>query len=101
VVEEELVYHIPNAFTPNGEGVPANEYFMPVFYSGYDPNFLEFYILNRWGDELFFTDQFGVGWDGTFRGSNQTTGAYLYKIRFKRKKDGKLIEHINTFLLIE
>lgn len=101
VVEEELVYHIPNAFTPNGEGVLANEYFMPVFYSGYDPNFLEFYILNRWGDELFFTDQFGVGWDGTFRGSNQTTGAYLYKIRFKRKKDGKLIEHINRFLLIE
>ena len=101
VVEEELVYHIPNAFTPNGEGVLANEYFMPVFYSGYDPNFLEFYILNRWGDELFFTDQFGVGWDGTFRGSNQTTGAYLYKIRFKRKKDGKLIEHVNRFLLIE
>jgi hypothetical protein len=50
---------------------------------------------------LFFTDQFGVGWDGTFRGSNQTTGAYLYKIRFKRKKDGKLIEHVNRFLLIE
>lgn len=101
VVEEELVYHIPNAFTPNGLGVDDNEYFMPVFYSGYDPNFLEFHIFNRWGDEVFFTDQFGVGWDGTFRGANQTTGAYIYKIRFKRKKDGKLIEHINTFLLIE
>ncbi|MFY0643365.1 MAG: gliding motility-associated C-terminal domain-containing protein [Bacteroidia bacterium] len=68
-------YHIPNAFTPNGDG--NNEVFKPVLvnYQNY-----ELRIYNRWGELMFQTTDVNEGWDGTYMGSPVQQGVYLYDI---------------------
>lgn len=72
---------MPNAFSPNGDGL--NDLFAPKFFheSGYVIN--HFLVYNRWGNLVFKVQNSRVkGWDGT----NQNTmdiadaGVYFYYI---------------------
>ena len=80
-LEEELIYYVPNTFTPDGDGY--NQTFKPVFTSGFDPYNYEMLIFNRWGDIIFETHDVTYGWDGTYALENCQDGVYLYKITFK------------------
>ncbi len=71
---------LPNAFTPNGDGL--NDVFRVTNPSLY-PAF-EMLIFNRWGEEVFRSDDILSGWDGTWRGRNQETGIYIWMIRYRR-----------------
>jgi len=88
-IKEELIYHIPNSFSPNNDGI--NDLYKPIFYSGYDPSYLEFKIFDRWGSEMFSTQNFGDGWDGKCQGVDAKTDTYLYSIIFRSKEDGEVI----------
>ncbi len=69
---------IPNAFTPNGDG--NND----VFRVGTIRKMLnvqEFRVFNRWGKEVFSTNDIHQGWDGTYKGVPQDPGVYHYMIR--------------------
>jgi gliding motility-associated-like protein len=81
--DEDLIYYIPNTFTPDGDG--HNQTFKPVFTSGFDPYNYEMLIYNRWGEIIFETHDVTYGWDGTYALANYTCqdGVYLYKIIFK------------------
>jgi gliding motility-associated-like protein len=63
---------MPNAFTPNGDGVndefriPANVTFQLD----------EFSVYNRWGKKIFSTADITKGWNGT----NADNGTYVYFI---------------------
>lgn len=75
IVSTEISYDIPNAFTPNNDGV--NDEFQIVNLSG--GAIREFRIYNQWGDEVYN----GVGsWDGTYQGVLQPMGTYTFYIRF-------------------
>jgi len=67
---------MPTAFTPNGDG--KNDVLKPTTVGiatlGY------FRVYNRLGQLLFSTSEFGKGWDGTFGGTAQPTGAYVYEV---------------------
>jgi gliding motility-associated-like protein len=79
-VIEEYSLDVPSAFTPDGDGV--NDV---IFVRGWGiKDVLEFRIYNRWGQEIFFTDDIHQGWDGTFKGSKQNIDTYSYfvKVRF-------------------
>lgn len=66
--------HIPNAFSPNGDGV--NDFF-EILASGYKR--LNYYkIYNRWGQEVFYSNNFKRGWDGTFKGRDCEVGTYFW-----------------------
>jgi gliding motility-associated-like protein len=69
-------YYVPNAFTPNGDGV--NDIFraIPVGMA----NTVYFRIFNRFGELLFETNQFLKGWDGTFKGKPQPNGVYVWVV---------------------
>lgn len=70
---------IPNAFTPNGDGV--NDYFFPRQLLSKDLSAFQMQIFNRWGQMIFETASLdGRGWDGRFNGVEQPQGAYLYII---------------------
>lgn len=76
-VFECLDYHLPNVFTPNGDGI--NELFTPFMpYSGVTK--IEMEIYNRWGKRVFRTSDPDILWDG----SDETThlpssdGVYYY-----------------------
>lgn len=70
--EEPFVF-IPNAFTPNNDGV--NDVF---FVRG--KNFDELYIaiFNRWGQRVFESNSPDIGWDGTFHGDQLPPDVYGY-----------------------
>jgi gliding motility-associated-like protein len=99
-VTEELVYYIPNTFTPDGD--EYNETFKPVFTSGLDPQDYTLLIFNRWGEVIFESNDADIGWDGTFGATSEEIvkdGTYIWKIEFKTKyTDERKVEmgHVNV-----
>lgn len=79
-VFEETPVYIPNAFTPNGDGV--NETFLTVFdYSAAEKFTLE--IFDRWGEKIFITDDPTEAWDGIYRFKPVKTDVYIVKVTVK------------------
>lgn len=68
---------IPSAFSPNGDG--RNDVFRVVNLSF--QKLQEFRVFNRWGQEIFRTNDPRKGWDGTWGGKPQDVGVYNYLIR--------------------
>ncbi|WP_343689397.1 gliding motility-associated C-terminal domain-containing protein [Chitinophaga sp.] len=68
--------YVPNAFTPNGDGL--NDIFKA---EGNTIAALDMMVFNQWGELIFHTTTPGTGWDGTYQGKQQPTGVYMYTIR--------------------
>lgn len=69
---------VPSAFTPNGDG--KNEYF-EIQGTGIKDYSLR--IFNRWGEQVFYTNDMGVSWDGTSKGALVPSGGYTYLIEYR------------------
>ena len=80
-VNEEVIYYIPNTFTPDGD--EFNQLFQPIFTAGYDPYDFNMQIFNRWGEVIYETNDDTVGWDGMYNGKIVQDGIYTWKIEFK------------------
>lgn len=89
-----MVY-IPNAVSPKG----YNKEFIPISIFTSKKDYL-FVIYNRWGEELFNTDNPEIGWDGTFKGDYVPLGIYIYYVRFLME-DGKYFERRGTVAVIK
>jgi gliding motility-associated-like protein len=85
IVNEELVYYVPNTFTPDDDDF--NQEFKPIFTSGYDPASYTLLIFNRWGEIVFESHDVNIGWDGTYGkgGEISIDSVYTWKIEFKLK----------------
>lgn len=73
-------FWVPTAFSPNGNG--END----VFYvRGAGILDFEFGIFNRWGEQIYYSDNIEKGWDGTrpVTGDELPAGAYVYYIKGK------------------
>lgn len=71
-----LHVYVPNAFTPNGDGV--NDAF-GVKGEGYLYYDLE--IFDRWGNKMHFGRfRDDTAWDGKYKGKLVPSGAYVYKL---------------------
>jgi gliding motility-associated-like protein len=71
--------YVPNAFTPDHNGV--NDYFHPVIVGMATIDYFE--VFNRVGQKVFSSSGSGPGWDGTLDGRPQPVGAYVWLIRGK------------------
>lgn len=80
ILRDELRAYVPNSFTPDGDGI--NEVFIPVVV-GHDPANYLLSIFNRWGEEIFQSDDPVKGWDGTVAGSIAQDGVYAWRLRVK------------------
>lgn len=69
--------YVPNAFTPNNDGV--NDVFRPRV-NGVAKYHLAVY--NRWGELIFETNNTKAGWDGRYKNVLQPIGAYVYFIQY-------------------
>ncbi|NOZ36061.1 MAG: gliding motility-associated C-terminal domain-containing protein [Chlorobi bacterium] len=69
-------YDLPNVFTPNGDGI--NDLFKPYPYKYVDK--INMTIYNRWGNEVFKTEDPDINWDGRdFQtGKPVSDGVYYY-----------------------
>ncbi len=79
LVDDVLVVHVPNAFTPNGDGV--NDSFLPVLV-GADTDSYSLRIFNRWGEEVFLTEELDVAWTGAMFGTGNIApdGIYTWRL---------------------
>src|ERR1019366_6295256 len=68
---------LPNAFTPNGDGL--NDIF-GVKYPFAVKAFL-FTVYSRFGEKVFESTDMGKGWDGNYRGIVQQVGSYVWLIK--------------------
>jgi gliding motility-associated-like protein len=74
-VNGEPPVYVPNAFTPNGDGVNDVWY---VYGTGIKD--MKAMIFDRWGEKVFESDDQSIGWDGTFRGQMQSPDVYIYLV---------------------
>jgi gliding motility-associated-like protein len=85
VLVTEYLVRIPNAFTPNGDGI--NDFFEIIGIENYPGNSIK--IINRWGNKVYEANNYGIEtypvyWDGkantgsTFLGNELPTGTYYY-----------------------
>ncbi len=75
IVGEDYGIYIPNAFTPNGDGI--NDEFQP---KAFGVTKYTMTIFDRWGEKLFVTSDFVKGWDGSYKGVPSKNDVYVYKI---------------------
>lgn len=85
VTVSESHLQMPNAFSPNGDGI--NDIYKAK--DGYQ-SLTEFhaYIFNRWGQKLYEWADPAGGWDGTFHGKPVKDGVYFCLVKAKGA-DGK------------
>ncbi|MEI6853107.1 MAG: PKD-like domain-containing protein, partial [Bacteroidota bacterium] len=90
IIYPEPIVYIPNAFTPNSDRL--NDVFRPII-TGFDKSTYKFYIFDRWGREVFFSNDVYTGWDGKHKGKPIEIGVYSYIVYFNEYtgKEHKII----------
>ena len=87
---------VPSAFTPNGDG--HNDYLYPL--NAYKAINLQFRVFNRWGQQVFETQDWTRKWDGTINGNPQASGVYVWWLSYTDIDTGKHHEQKGTTVLI-
>lgn len=80
VTISESRLEMPNAFSPNGDGI--NDVYKAK--KGWQ-SITEFhaYIFNRWGQKLYEWSDPDGGWDGTYKGKEVKQGVYFCLVKAK------------------
>jgi gliding motility-associated-like protein len=103
LVSEEIPdfnIYVPNAFSPNGDGI--NDIFQIKFpHSTFNLQHSTLSIFNRWGEEIFQSDDIHQGWDGKKNGKDCPGGVYVYKIVFSLDGVPGNQERVGTVMLIK
>jgi gliding motility-associated-like protein len=88
--------YMPNAFTPNGDGM--NDTYKPG--GGNTVSDFTMEIFNRWGQKVYATSDVNKGWDGLFENKESLQGTYVYHVTYKNNSNGRDIALSGTLLLI-
>ncbi len=97
IIKSVFTVYIPNSFTPDQDGL--NETFGPVC-NGIDKDGYEMFIFDRWGGEIYSTNDILKQWDGTKNNVNVPVGTYAYHIVVKEEYSDKKYEYIGKVNLI-
>lgn len=88
-------FYLPTAFTPNNDGL--NDLARPYLIG---MNGLKsFSIFNRTGQLIYYTQTYGQGWDGKYRGVDQPSGVFVWVLEFF-DSNNKLVLEKGTITLI-
>jgi gliding motility-associated-like protein len=90
--EEEIF--LPNAFTPNDD----NENDILYLRGNYILS-MEIHIYNRWGEEVFTSNDINIGWDGTYKGKKLEPDVFGYYLNVGCPGDKSYFEKGNITLL--
>jgi gliding motility-associated-like protein len=86
VIDPEFTFFIPNAFSPNGDGINDEFYGKGDYISDF-----EMTIFDRWGNLIFFSDDINKHWDGKANHGSQLAqeDVYVYVVKIKDHKNSK------------
>jgi gliding motility-associated-like protein len=87
---------IPNAFTPNGDGL--NDYLYPL--NAWKATDLIFKVYNRYGQLIWQTTDWTRKWDGSAGGNKLQAGSYVWMLQYTDEETGKRVVKKGTTLLI-
>ena len=90
-------FYIPNAFTPNEDGV--NDIFTG---KGIGIKTYKMWIYDRWGEMISYTEDIIKGWNGTVKGNHIDTKSDVYQYRvLVTDLSNKLHEYVGHVSLIK
>lgn len=95
IVPNSCYIAVPNAFTPNGDGL--NDYLYPL--NAYKAMNLHFRVYNRVGQLVFESRDWTKKWDGTFKGQGADLGTYVWILQYINEA-GKQVEQKGTTILM-
>lgn len=86
-IEPDFAFYVPNSFTPNGDGINDTFTGKGVFIKTF-----EMMIFDRWGNLIFYSDDYSKPWDGKANHGQKLAqrDVYVYDIKLT---DIKGIEH--------
>ncbi|MBC7383055.1 MAG: PKD domain-containing protein [Bacteroidia bacterium] len=92
----EFVFYIPNAFSPNDDGV--NDFFTG---KGIGIEKFELWVFDRWGEMICYSDDIAKGWDGKVQGKSgvEKQDVYIWKVKLKDVL-GKKHEYVGHVTLL-
>jgi gliding motility-associated-like protein len=86
-------FYIPNAFTPNGDGINDDIY----IYTQPGATVVSFQIFDRWGEKVHDGP---YPWDGTYRGEPCSPGVYVYIATIQVVDTTNAVQNKGTITLI-
>lgn len=92
---EGPTYYLPNAFTPNGDGL--NDIFFPTPVGIRSTDY--FRVFDRYGELMFQTREWMKGWDGRLKGKPAASGTYVWMIK-GIDVNGSVVEMKGTVILL-
>lgn len=93
--ESHYNFFVPNAFTPNNDGLNDELYVKANF----KPSTFEIAIYNRRGELVYYSRDMERGWDGNWKGDELPGEIYTYVIKYT-DPDGKLLSRKGQVILI-
>jgi gliding motility-associated-like protein len=93
----ERVLAIPNAFTPNNDGL--ND-LLKVMHNSTIVSINYFKIFNRAGNQIFQTNDINAGWDGRINGAIAESDAYYWIVEYNTW-DSKVFKEKGSTLLVK
>ncbi len=96
-VDRDVQLFVPNAFRPSSQ-IAENRVFRPVF-SFFTPASYSLVVFNKWGQEVYATNDINDAWDGRLEGRKAPAGVYAYVISYKNA-NGEDMEKRGAVLLV-
>ena len=96
VVPYSCYIAVPNAFTPNNDGL--NDQLYPL--NAYKATDLLFRVYNRVGQLVFETRDWTKRWDGRFKGQPADLGTYVWILTYINIDTGKRIQQKGSTILL-
>jgi len=79
--KDTVILYVPTAFTPNEDG--RND---QLDFHVYGSTQVDIRIYNRWGQEVFRSDDPAAQWDGTYNGEPCQEGVYALFIKYRGRR---------------
>lgn len=95
-VMSNCLIKVPGAFTPNRDGLNDR---LKAINADLATNF-SLRVYNRFGQQVFFTNNPLEGWDGNFKGSPADTGTYVWQLSYIDPVSKKPVYEKGTSILI-
>lgn len=93
-VTVNVTANVPNAFSPNGDGNNDR-----IFVRGYGIAKMTWRIYNRWGVQVYVSNNPTEGWDGTYKGKLQPQEVYHYTLQIEFTNGDKISKKGDITLL--
>ena len=90
----EFVAYLPDAFTPDGDGLNDE-----LILLGIEAREVDFKIYNRWGEVIHVSQSPLSLWNGKVGGRRAPTGTYTYELTFMNIEN-ELIQQRGSFVLL-